>query len=62
MMLECSPDELFARAAFMHHDDQEHDALMHCAALKGFNGNVLILCQQHVSVSNNIDADILTSF
>ena len=35
MMLECSTGELLARAAFMHHDDQGHDALRHDAALKG---------------------------
>ena len=35
MMHECSPGELLARAAFMHHVDQGHDALMHHAVLKG---------------------------
>ena len=35
MMLECSPSQLFARAAFMQHDDQGHDALMHYAVIKG---------------------------
>ena len=35
MMLEGSADELLARAAFMHHDDQGQDALMHHAVLKG---------------------------
>ena len=35
MMLECSPGELLARAAFMHHDDQGQDALRHDAVLKG---------------------------
>ena len=34
MMLEYSTGELPARAAFMHHDDQGHDALMHYAVLK----------------------------
>ena len=29
MMLECSTGELFASAAFMHHDDQGNDALMY---------------------------------
>ena len=38
MMLECSTGELLARAAFMHHDDQGYDALMHHAVLKGFKG------------------------
>ena len=28
---------LFPRVAFMHHDDQGYDALMHYAALKGLN-------------------------
>ena len=36
MILECSTGgELLARAAFMHHDDQEGDALRHDAILKG---------------------------
>ena len=35
MMLEHSIGELLTRAAFMHHDDQEHDTLMHYAVLKG---------------------------
>ena len=35
MMHESSPGELLARAAFMHHDDQGHDALRHHAVLKG---------------------------
>ena len=35
MMLECSTGELLARDAFMHHDDQGHDALMHHAVLSG---------------------------
>ena len=34
MILECSTGELLARAAFTHHDDQGHDALMHYAVLK----------------------------
>ena len=34
-MLECSTVESFARAAFMHHNDQGHDALRHYAVLKG---------------------------
>ena len=34
-MNECSTGELFARAAFMHHDDQGHNALKHHVALKG---------------------------
>ena len=39
MMLEYSTGELIARAAFMHHDDQRHDALRHYAILKGFIHN-----------------------
>ena len=35
MMLECSNGKLLARAAFMHHDDQGHDALRHDAVFKG---------------------------
>ena len=35
MMLECSTGELLLMAAFMHHDDHGHDALMHYAAVKG---------------------------
>ena len=35
MMLECSTGELLARAAFMHHADQGHDALRYHAVLKG---------------------------
>ena len=35
MMLECSTGELLTRAAFMHYDDQGHDALRHDAVLKG---------------------------
>ena len=35
MILECCEYRL-TRAAFMYHDDQGHDALMHHAALKGF--------------------------
>ena len=34
MMCECSTGELLAGAAFMHHDDQGHDALKQYAALK----------------------------
>ena len=37
MMLECSPGELVARATFMHHDDQRHDAVIHYAVLKGLD-------------------------
>ena len=29
MMLEYSTGELLTRAAFMHHDDQGHDAFLH---------------------------------
>ena len=32
---ECSPGELPARAAFMHHAGKGHDVLTHFAALKG---------------------------
>ena len=35
MMHECSPGELLLMAAFMHHEDQGHDALRHDAVLKG---------------------------
>ena len=35
MMLECSTGELLARAAFMHHEDKAHDALMHHTVLIG---------------------------
>ena len=35
MMLECSTGQLIASAAFMHHDDQGHDALMYDAVLRG---------------------------
>ena len=35
MMLKCSPGQLLARVAFMHHDDQGHDELRHDAVLKG---------------------------
>ena len=35
-MLECSTGKLLAMAAFMHHDDQCHDALMQYAVLKEF--------------------------
>ena len=34
MMHECSTGELLSRAAFMHHDDQGHDALKHHVVLK----------------------------
>ena len=37
MMLECSTVESLPRAAFMHHDDQVHDALMHYTVLKVLN-------------------------
>ena len=35
MMHECSTGELLTRVAFMHHDDQGHDALIHYAVLEG---------------------------
>ena len=35
MMLECSLGELLARAAFMPHDNQGHDVLIHYVVLKG---------------------------
>ena len=37
LVLECSTGELLARAAFMHHDNQGHDALLHHAVLKGLS-------------------------
>ena len=39
MMLQCSPGELLTRAAFMHHDDQGHGALINYAVIKGLNGS-----------------------
>ena len=33
MMPECSTGNVLGRAAFMHHDDQGHDALMYYADL-----------------------------
>ena len=42
MMLECSPGDLLAMAAFMHHDDQGHDALIQLAVLKGLTGVLFI--------------------
>ena len=36
-MLECSTGEVLARAAFIHHDNQEHDALRYHAVLKGLS-------------------------
>ena len=41
MMHSYSTDELLARAAFIHHDDQRHDALRHYAALKGLTSYAL---------------------
>ena len=38
MMIECSTGELLARAAYMHHDDQGHDALMHHIVLEVLRG------------------------
>ena len=38
MMLECSTGELLTRAAFMHPDEQGHDALRHHGILKGLKG------------------------
>ena len=40
MMLECSTGELLARTAFMHHDDQGNDVLMHYAVLKGLRATM----------------------
>ena len=40
IMLECSTGELLTRAAFMHHDDQGHDALEHHAVLGGSDETV----------------------
>ena len=42
MMLECSPGELLARAAFMHHDNHGHAALMRYAILKGLKHYVAL--------------------
>ena len=39
MMHVCSPADLLASAAFMHHDDRGHTALKHDAALKGLKEN-----------------------
>ena len=36
-MIECSPGGLLARAAFMHHNDQGHDALRCHAVLNGLD-------------------------
>ena len=59
IMLECSPGELFARAAFMHHDNQGHDALRHCAVLKGLT---VALVRQGLGIEliqrNTIFADL----
>ena len=38
MMLECSSCKLLARAAFIHHASQGHNALRHDAVLKGLQG------------------------
>ena len=34
-VISLSPGQLLTRAAFIHHDDQRHDALMHYSVLKG---------------------------
>ena len=52
MMLECSTGELLARAAFMHHDDQEYDALRYHAALKGLR----VLSHRYTTVNDSWDA------
>ena len=52
MLLEYSTDELLARAAFMYHDDQGRDALMHHAALKGLKD------KQHLRQVLTQDADL----
>ena len=41
MMLECSTGDLLARAAFMHHDDQGHSALMYYTVLKGLKSLIM---------------------
>ena len=41
MMLECSTDELLARAPFMHHGDGVHDVLEHYEAIKGLTEHVI---------------------
>ena len=38
MMHGCSPDELFAKAAAMYHNDRRHSALKHYAALTWLMG------------------------
>ena len=48
VMHECSNGELFARAAFMHHDDHGHYALRHAAVLKGLM--VIRFKAQHVAL------------
>ena len=40
MMLECSSGESLARAAFMHHDDQGYDALMHYTVISIYDLHV----------------------
>ena len=35
MILECSPGEILARAAFMYHGNQWYNALKHYAVRKG---------------------------
>ena len=47
MLLECSPGELLTRSAFMHHDDQWHDALIRYAGLKGLSSLWLIIVKYH---------------
>ena len=42
MMIVCSTGELLTSAAFMHHDDQGHDALGHSAVLKGLRHMVCL--------------------
>ena len=38
MMLECSPVELLARAAFVHHDDKGHNCFKFCKIILRFLG------------------------
>ena len=35
MMLECCTDQLYAKTAFLHHDDKGHSTSKDCAVLKG---------------------------
>ena len=41
MMLECSPGESLATAAFMHHDNKGNNVLKHYVALKGVTAGIM---------------------